>query len=186
MRISSKTPELTEPETPGWWGMRFRFPFRTLLVMSALSYVLVDYPPLRLKFAGSKAEVKRAEFYPLSSFPMYSTFSDSPFHVYVTDAAGDPVALETTFQTHASELKKTYEMKLKAKKKLAELDGRLTDVPQELKEQAGRETLELLKARPVVAAWLATRTDPLLRLHEVVLTAGDDDVHRAGTVVGEL
>src|SRR6188472_3709114 len=105
--------------------MSFRFPFKTLLVMSVLSYLLVDYPPLRLRFAQSKADVKRAEFYPLSSFPMYSTFSDSPFHVYVTDSAGDPVALETTFQTHASELKKTYEVKLKAQKNRADLDGRL-------------------------------------------------------------
>lgn len=154
--------------------------------MAVLSYVLVDYPPLKLSFAGTKAEVKRAEFYPLSSFPMYSTFSESPFHVFVTTAAGDPVALDSTLKTHASELKKTYELRLKEQKKKADLDGRLTDIPVELKKAAGLATLALLKARPDVAEWLAAQPDQRLRLHEVVLTAGDDQVDRAETVVAEL
>ena len=36
--------------------------------MGVLSFVLVDYPPLRLRLATDRDMVKKAEFYPLSSF----------------------------------------------------------------------------------------------------------------------
>ncbi len=170
-----------------WCGMKsLRFPFKTLLVLGVLSFVIVDNPPLKLTLAHDKDMVKKAEFYPLSSFPMYSTFSDSPFLVFVTDSAGQKVAIDTALKTHASELKKTYEVRLKQLKKKADLDGRVTDIPMELKTEAGRETLELLKARPTVQEYLATLPDQTLRLHEVVLTAGDDGIERREQIVAEL
>ena len=98
----------------------WRFPFKTLLVMGLLSFVLVDNPPLKLTFAHTKEMVKKAEFYPLSSFPMYSTFSESPFLVFVTDKAGGKVAIDTDLKTHASELKKTYELHVFQTMKAAE------------------------------------------------------------------
>lgn len=165
---------------------RLRFPFKTLLATGLLSFVLVDHPPLKLSFAHNKDMVKKAEFYPLSSFSMYSTFSGTPFLVFVTNGAGDKVAIDTALKTHASELKKTYEVRLKALKKRAGLDGRLTDVPMELKAEAGRDTLELLKARPPVQDYLATQTDPTLQLHEVVLTAGEDGLAKRELKVAEL
>ncbi len=164
----------------------FCFPFKTLLVMGVLSYVLVDYPPLKLRLATDGEMVKKAEFYPLSSFPMYSTFSDSPFLVFITDSKGEKVAIETALQHHASELKKTYEVRLKAAKKQADLDGRLTDIPVELRTAAGRATLELLKARPQVQKYLAAKADKILQLHEVVLTAGKDRVERRETLIAEM
>ncbi len=163
-----------------------RFPFKTLLVMGLLSFVLVDYPPLKLTFAHTKDMVKKAEFYPLSSFSMYSTFSEAPFLVFITDGAGQKIAIDSSLKTHASELKKTYEMRLKALKKQGSLPGKLTDLPLAIKAEAGRDTLELLKARPSVQEYLATRDNQTLRLHEIILTAGDDGIVKQEQWVAEL
>ena len=154
--------------------------------MGALSFVLVDYPPLKLTFAHTKDMVKKAEFYPLSSFSMYSTFSETPFLVFVTDATGGKIAIDTSLKTHASELKKTYESRLKALKKEQKIGGRLTEVPLATKAEAGRATLELLKVRPPVQAYLATRPDQKLQLREVILTAGEDGIESRETMVAEL
>lgn len=177
---------LTSAPAPRWCLMKsLCFPFKTLLVVGILSFVVVDYPPLKLTLAHNKDMVKKAEFYPLSSFPMYSTFSETPFLVYITNAAGEKVPIDTALKTHASELKKTYEVRLKEQKKQAGLDGKLTDVPMELKTAAGRATLELLKSRPPVQEYLATLPDKTLRLHEVVLSAGDDGIKRREVIVAE-
>ena len=163
-----------------------RFPFKTLLVLGVLCFVLVDYPPLKLQLAYNKDMVKKAEFYPVSSFPMYSTFSDSPFLVFVTDGLGEKIAIDTSLKTHASEIKKTYELRLKAQKNQAGLDGRVTDIPLATKEEAGRATLTLLRERPSVQEYLATRSDPALQLHEIVLTAGATGIEQRETFVAEL
>jgi hypothetical protein len=163
-----------------------RFPFKTLLVMGLLSFVLVDYPPLKLTFAHTKDMVKKAEFYPLSSFSMYSTFSETPFLVFITDGAGQKIAIDSALKTHASELKKTYEMRLKALKKQGSLPGKLTDLPLAIKAEAGRDTLELLKARPSVQKFLASRDNQILRLHEIILSAGDDGIVKREQWVAQL
>ena len=163
-----------------------RFPFKTLLVMGLLSFVLVDYPPLKLTFAHTKDMVKKAEFYPLSSFSMYSTFSETPFLVFITDGAGQKIAIDSALKTHASELKKTYEMRLKALKKQGTLPGKLTDLPLAIKAEAGRDTLELLKARPSVQKFLASRDNQILRLHEIILSAGDDGIVKREQWVAQL
>ena len=165
---------------------RFHFPFKTLIVAGLLSFVVVENPPLKLALASDKDMVKRAEFYPLSSFSMYSTFSESPFLVYLTNKSGEVVRFDTDLKTHASETKKTYEIRLKEQKKAADLDGRLTDIPTNLKETAGLATLTLLKARSTVQDYLATQPDPTLQLHEIVLTAGPDGIIKRQQKVAEL
>jgi hypothetical protein len=165
--------------------MQFRFPFKTLLAVTLLSYVLVDYPPLKISYVRDGHDLKKAEFYPLSSFPMYATFSDNPYHVYVTTAAGEPVALTTTLRAHASVLKKTYEQELKKQKKL-ERDGASDLDRAQMKRIAGELTLKLLKEQQTTMDWLKTQPDQKLRLHEVVLTSGDDGIVREDTMVAEL
>jgi hypothetical protein len=178
---------LTRPRAVGWCRMKpWRFPFKTLLVMGGLSFVLVDNPPLKIQFATTKDMVKLAEFYPLSSFSMYSTFSESPFLVFVTNARGEKVAIDTSLKTDASVLKKTYEMQLKTVKQQTNTKGRLTEVPLEIKQEAGRAALVILKARPTVQAWLASQPDKTLQLHEIILTAGEDGIERQETMVAEL
>jgi hypothetical protein len=117
---------------------------------------------------------------------MYSTFSETPFLVFITDGAGQKIAIDSALKTHASELKKTYEMRLKALKKQGSLPGKLTDLPLAIKAEAGRDTLELLKARPSVQKFLASRDNQILRLHEIILSAGDDGFVKREQWVAQL
>lgn len=162
------------------------FPFKTLLVFGILSFVLVDYPPLKVYLASDSDMVKKAEFYPLSSFSMYSTFSETPFLVFITNSSGDKVAIDSSLKTHASELKKTYEIRLKALKKKLSLPGKITDLPMDVKAEAGQETLTLLKDRPEVQKFLEATADPRLQLHEIVLTAGDHGINQRTSLIAEL
>jgi len=56
---------------------------------------------------------QRGEWYPFSNFPMYSTFEDTAYYVYVTDLEDKALPLVPTFGKTGSELKKLYDLKLK-------------------------------------------------------------------------
>ncbi len=164
------------------------FPFKTMIALSVLSFVMISNPPLGIKFARTRDDVKRCEFYPLSSFSMYSTFSDNPFCVYLTDGSGKMLGSLTQLGVFASDLKKTYERELKeiraqAKPKPA---GGLMDMPLALRQQAGNAALAFVFQRPVAEKFFTVSTSKTLRLHEIVLTAEADGVHRRDTMVAEL
>ena len=77
----------------GIWACWKRFPTKTLVVISALCLAL-------------------QEEYPFSHFPMYSSFSDYSYYVYVTDGNGDPIPLESLLSVRTSKLKKYYQSQL--------------------------------------------------------------------------
>jgi hypothetical protein len=56
---------------------------------------------------------QRGEWYPFSNFPMYSTFEDTAYYVYVTDLEDKPLGLVPTFGKTGSEVKKLYDLLLK-------------------------------------------------------------------------
>ncbi|HSI64016.1 MAG TPA: hypothetical protein VLE43_12885 [Candidatus Saccharimonadia bacterium] len=58
-------------------------------------------------------EKQHGEWYPFSNYPMYSSFEDTAYYVYVTDLDDKPVALMPTFNSWGSQLKKTYDKLLK-------------------------------------------------------------------------
>ena len=147
-----------------------RFPFKTLVVAGVLSFTFIDPVPPYVRIATDKDMVRKAEFYPFSSFSMYATFSDAPFTVKITDSAGKTVRFETDLKSHASETKKTYEAKLKELRKARKLKMDIVETPMEVKQEAARHTLTLVKARPQSAAWLSTQPDQTLVLHEIIIT----------------
>ena len=63
----------------------------------------------------SKASFKRVkgEWYPLSTYPMYSNFSGRDYYLYLADAAGEPVPC-MDFGISAPKLKKKFKALLKA------------------------------------------------------------------------
>ena len=76
----------------GWCGMvSFRFPFKTLLATGLLSFVLVDYPPMKVRLATDGDMVKKAEFYPLSSFSASQPDKNLVFHEAVLIAGKNGV-----------------------------------------------------------------------------------------------
>ena len=52
------------------------------------------------------------ENYPFSNFPMYSSFSDHTFFVYVADANDQPIAIEVLTAIRTGRLKKVYDTQL--------------------------------------------------------------------------
>ena len=53
------------------------------------------------------------EWYPISNFPMFSTFQNSNNFVYITDGRDRPISLELEFGFHPAFLKKLYRSRLK-------------------------------------------------------------------------
>ncbi len=106
------------------------------------------------------------ENYPFSNYPMYATFSDSTYMVYVTDGDGEPVPVFDTFGMRTSVLKKVYhKMALEAARRhrlrIHELE------PRHL-EPAGRLALERLLAHRNDMPAHGLNTINLVHLHIVL------------------
>lgn len=85
----------------------------------------------------------RAEFYPLSSFPMYSKFDDRSYLVYLKSAEGKPLPTVPTVSVFSTELKKQYGDDLNDLKK--QFKGSHFDWTIEQKRLAGEATLRYLR-----------------------------------------
>ena len=72
-------------------GFLRRFPLKTMLVFIFLSFVVVRNSPFSVKLGY-------AEFYPLSCFPMFSTFSPFGNYVFITYADDQPLPLHVLSQ----------------------------------------------------------------------------------------
>ncbi len=83
------------------------------------------------------------EFYPLSSFPMYSKFDERTYLVYLKSADGEPLGTVPAVGMVASELKKAYGDELEALKK--DHKGSHFDWSVEIKRKAGEATLRYLR-----------------------------------------
>ena len=86
-----------------------------------------------------------AEFYPLSSFPMYSKFDNRTYICYLRDADGNELPTVKSTGIYASELKKRYGDELKNLKKEQDYKGSHFDWTTERKAEAGSEALAYLK-----------------------------------------
>lgn len=53
------------------------------------------------------------ENYPFSHFPMYKGFATETFYVYVADASGEPVAIQSITYFRTSRIKKIYDGELR-------------------------------------------------------------------------
>jgi hypothetical protein len=83
------------------------------------------------------------EFYPLSSFPMYSKFDDRTYLVYLKSAAGEPLPTVATVSMVTSQLKKRYGAELDELKE--KYKGSHYDWTVEQKREAGENTLAYLR-----------------------------------------
>jgi hypothetical protein len=136
---------------------------------------------------------QRGEWYPFSNFPMYSTFEDTAYYVYVTDVTDKPLALVPAFGRTGSEVKKLY-------------NGFLNEEVNRLKQQArnrgekyskGKVQMTGEECRPAGDATLRqlletaksqgeARRHPGLRLHQVDITLEKGAIVRRTKTVGEL
>jgi hypothetical protein len=162
-----------------------RFPFKTGITVGFLCFVIVRHEPTRLGLGFGKDSVKEAEFYPLSSFPMYSKFSSNPIYVYLTDVNDDPIACHKRLGVLASELKKKYDKELRI---VAKREGTtsISKLAPRLKAEAGMVTLRWLRKERATEAIAEQNIGPIL-LHEVILRRDEgNEITKAITLVGEL
>ena len=127
--------------------------------------------------------LKATEFYPLSSFPMYSKFSPNPIYVYITDGNDEPIAHER-FGAMSTAIKKDFDRRLRQVK--AEIGIPMRDMTGEQKSPAGDAALKhvVANAGPERMASIAAKS---LRLYEVTLTLAEDgDAQKNVKQVGEI
>lgn len=133
---------------------------------------------------AQRGQAKPGEFYPFSNFPMYSTFSDSTYYVYVTDLKDEPVAVTLLTGKVLSNLKKQYDTELKAEKRTVGAgEVKQGDLPIEARRRAGE----------VVLRWLMPFAEevPLkalggLRLKQVTVRYGAEGIVKETLDVGEV
>lgn len=154
-----------------------------MLFAILVSYVVVRNPPFRVSWGLDRDAMKQAEFYPFSSFPMYSRFSPNPNYVYLTDAENRPLAAQNEFGALSSELKKFYDARLREIH--AESGVSLSRMSIEQKRPAGEATLRhLMASAPDRDRMLA---HDRLRLHEVIIRFdADDEIVREDLVIAEV
>ncbi|MGK0188069.1 MAG: hypothetical protein ACI9R3_003861 [Verrucomicrobiales bacterium] len=161
------------------------FPFKTSVVVGLLCFVVVQAKPdfvVKLKFTPE--HIKQAEFYPFSSFPMYSKFSANPSYLYLTDATGAPIACQPTLGVRASVIKKIYDKEVRIVGKRE--DTSISKLAQPLKQEAGLATLRVLREDVAKERVIADNIGPL-RLQEVIIRRGKGGkIEETTTFVGEL
>ena len=127
---------------------------------------------------------KPGEWYPFSNFPMYSSFEDFTYYVFVTDLHDKPIALSAVFGASTSNVKKAYDRKLTNSKKASGSKLRRTDLPLEIRSVAAREVLTLLAAN--AAKQPEVRALGGLRLHQVDIGFSDGAMTKKTAAVGEI
>lgn len=121
------------------------------------------------------------ERYPFSNFPMYSSFSDSTYYVYLTDAADQPLSTYAAIGVSTATLKKMYESALRAE--MRRLRVKRKQVTDEQRQALGERFLaELLSSR---GEQNATRPRDTLRLYEVRVRLADQQLQKETRLIAE-
>jgi hypothetical protein len=163
-------------------------PMRVLWVFVILSSVIV---PLLTRNHPVKAQ--RGEWYPFSSFPMYSTFEPTAYYVYVTDENDRPVSIWATFGTWPSAVKKGYDallkaevarLKAEAQKQGGKYSRRIVEMSGEECRPAGDAILRQL--RDSSARQEEVRGHRGYRLHQVDITLEGGRIVQKTKRVGEI
>lgn len=161
------------------------FPFKTSLVVGAMCFLVVKNPPFSIRWASAAdLDAYNCEFYPLSSFPMYSGFAEVEIYVFLTDDQDRPIRLHDLTNCQASALKKNYKGALNELKKRKKLKGKVTDLPADVKEAAGKFVLrDILTSR--APRWAEQQPQKIVRLHEGIITIDGGEIRQRTRPVAE-
>lgn len=108
---------MNAPATPSHHQWRLSIPFKFHWFFVILTALVIPWLTRNLDVP------QRGEWYPFSNFPMYSNFEPQAYYVYVTDDQDKPVAIQPTFGTWPTAVKKAYDLKLKAVVKQLKADA---------------------------------------------------------------
>ena len=146
-------------------------------------FVILENDPFELTFVDEPEDLRRAEFFPFSSFPMYSNFSPHPNYVYVTTPDGEPVAHLGQLDVLSSVIKKAYDKELRKIK--AETGVAMSEMSPEQKKPAGDATLLLIR-NSISPHAFASGQLPRLQLHEAIIRFGEDGMETEDLIVGDV
>ena len=161
---------------------------RTLLIASGfvaslLCFLVIQGEPFSVKLGLTKDTVKSAEFYPFSSFSMYSKFSSKPIYLYLTTADDELIACHTRLGVLSSEIKKIYDKELRVVGKREKTA--ISKLSQELKSEAGIITLDAIRAK-VGEERISGEGIGEIKLYEVVIRRGENGaITKTTTLVGQ-
>jgi len=100
--------------------------------------------PLKLLLLISLFSLLTGEFYPFSSFPMYSRFTPYTYYLYVTDGNQRMLDFDDTFNLGAGPFKKTFSHMHRTEREHAVVSGGTFEQAEQI---AGRRALEFLAGR---------------------------------------
>jgi hypothetical protein len=123
------------------------------------------------------------EFYPLSSFPMYSKFDDRTYLVYLKNSGGSPLPTVPTISMVSSQLKKRYGAELEVLKEKHK--GSHFDWSVEQRREAGDLTLKYLEDTFAPQAFEGGKLDGV-RLIDVRIRMEDGKLTKTEQMVGQL
>jgi len=123
------------------------------------------------------------EFYPFSSFPMYSKFDDRTYLVILRDADGNDLPTRPTVKMVSSQLKKRYGDELEDLKK--KYKGSHFDWTVDQKREAGEATLDYLRNTFAPRAFARGKLDGL-RFVDVRITLEDGQLVRREEEVAQF
>ena len=122
------------------------------------------------------------EQYPFSNFPMYSSFSDSTYYVYLADGSDQPLSTYHAIGVSTATLKKKYESARRAELRRRRISGaQMTD---EQRQALGSGILAELRASPGARA-SSVPLPEVLRLYEVRVRLADGQLTKHTKLIGE-
>jgi hypothetical protein len=149
---------------------------RGLVLGIALAGVLWTDVPLRILLVLTLLNLLLRENFPFSHFPMYASFGDFTYYVFVADEHDEPLALRRVFGVSAPFLKKLYDGEVRAHRRAGRALSAMT--PTEL-NRAGLVALTHLWGRAPAGC-------RLLRLYQVNLRHDGRTVRETRMLVAEM
>lgn len=123
-----------------------------------------------------------AEQYPFSNFPMYSSFGDSTYYVYLADGSGAPLSTYATIGVSTATFKKMYESALRAEMRKLRIPRK--QLSEEQLQTLGTRVLAQLRSSPG-AVGSGNPLPETLRLYEVQVRLADGELKKETRLVAE-
>lgn len=130
------------------------------------------------------------EEFPFSHFPMYESFSDYSFVIYIADRDGEPIPVQSITSQKTSKLKKIFNKEQKQVRKRLEAAGveiaGYQFMTKEQRRPAGEKTLQWLYANSKGGGLEELRKHAPLTLYYIHLRVGDDGFERETELIAEV
>lgn len=130
------------------------------------------------------------ENFPFSHFPMYQSFSDYSFIVYVADKNGAPIPVQTVTGIKTSKIKKIFKNEQEAERARLEEAGTKIEgyrfMTKQQRKSAGEAALVSIFKNTKAKGEAALREAAPLRIYYVHLRMGDSGFEREEELIAEM